>query len=162
MRGSVCASGFPLTFLQSQLQIAKSTQELSDKAWAEQKSAFETTIREMQLRYDELAKQNTILHTQLEEISAQALKIQQRTAMDVDAAGDDAAAATEDGATTVTAAPGDMREVVRFLRREKEILGCQHELSLQENQRLKQQLAHVQASLDQTRANLNEVRLGAC
>ena len=52
----------------------------------------------------------------------------------------------------------ELRDVVRFLRREKDILATKHELVCQENERTKLQIDHVQRSLDETRAVLNEER----
>lgn len=52
----------------------------------------------------------------------------------------------------------DLREVIRFLRREKEIVQCQFEVSRQENQRHIHQIEHLQSSIDKTKTMLDEER----
>jgi nucleoprotein TPR len=53
----------------------------------------------------------------------------------------------------------ELRSVVAYLRKEKEIVDLQLELSKQENVRLKAQIEHLTQSLQETRATLAEVRL---
>lgn len=51
----------------------------------------------------------------------------------------------------------ELRSVVAYLRKEKEIVDLQLELSKQENVRLKAQIEHLTQSLQETRATLAEV-----
>lgn len=51
----------------------------------------------------------------------------------------------------------DLRSVVAYLRKEKEIVDLQFELSKQENVRLKTQLDHLSQSLQEVRKTLSEV-----
>lgn len=51
----------------------------------------------------------------------------------------------------------DLRSVVAYLRKEKEIVDLQLELSKQENIRLKSQLDHLSQSLQEVRKTLSEV-----
>ena len=60
-------------------------------------------------------------------------------------------------ASSVDNSQEELREVIRFLRREKDILQTKLELSLQEGERATVQLEHLQKSLDETRATLDEV-----
>lgn len=50
----------------------------------------------------------------------------------------------------------ELREVVRFLRREKEIIQTRLDLALQETERATAQINYLQKSLDETRAVLEE------
>jgi len=52
----------------------------------------------------------------------------------------------------------NFQEVIKFLRREKEIVDIQYEGSQREAKRLKQQLDHTQSLLEQTREKLNQER----
>lgn len=52
----------------------------------------------------------------------------------------------------------ELRSVVAYLRKEKEIVDLQLELSKQENSRLKAQIEHLSQSLEDTRTTLSEVR----
>jgi hypothetical protein len=51
----------------------------------------------------------------------------------------------------------ELRSVVAYLRKEKEIVDLQLELSKQETARLKAQIEHLSQSLDETRTTLSEV-----
>lgn len=51
----------------------------------------------------------------------------------------------------------ELRSVVAYLRKEKEIVDLQLELSKQENSRLKNQLDHLSQSLQDVRKTLSEV-----
>lgn len=51
-----------------------------------------------------------------------------------------------------------LREVIRYLRREKEIVDLQLEFSKQEAARLRQQLEFANRNLEETRQALSEVR----
>ena len=51
----------------------------------------------------------------------------------------------------------ELRSVVAYLRKEKEIVDLQLELSKQENVRLKSQIDHLSQTLDETRKVLSEV-----
>lgn len=51
----------------------------------------------------------------------------------------------------------ELRSVVSYLRKEKEIVDLQLELSKQENSRLKAQVDHLSQSLEDVRATLSEV-----
>ena len=52
----------------------------------------------------------------------------------------------------------ELRSVVSYLRKEKEIVDRQLELNKQENVRLKAQIEHLTQSLQESRATLAEVR----
>ena len=51
----------------------------------------------------------------------------------------------------------ELRSVVAYLRKEKEIVDLQLELSKQENTRLRTQVEHLSSSLEETRKTLSEV-----
>lgn len=70
-----------------------------------------------------------------------------------------ATAVTGEGDTSddVDTKLSELRSVVAYLRKEKEIVDLQLELSKQENVRLKSQIEHLSQSLEETRASLSEV-----
>jgi nucleoprotein TPR len=118
-------------------------------------------LSEVEKRCTELKDQNDKLHRHLEDVSAQALSIQQRANTQPSSAetGEGASATEgEDGAKSPEHQLAELRDVIRYVRREKEILECQHELNLQESRRLKQQLDQTNKSLEETRALLSEER----
>jgi nucleoprotein TPR len=103
-------------------------------------------------RVKDLAAQNSILHNHLENVSTQATRIRQ--AADAQAAIPNDADATTDADAKLS----ELRSVVAYLRKEKEIVDLQLELSKQETVRLKSQIEHLNASLEETRATLSQVR----
>lgn len=68
---------------------------------------------------------------------------------------------TVDGSETDDAAGrmAELRSVVTYLRKEKEIVDLQLELSKQENARFKTQIDHLARSLEETRTQLSNVSL---
>lgn len=97
----------------------------------------------------DLVSQNTLLHNHLESVSTQAAKIRD--------------AANSSSTTPGEGDPSDsklaeLRSVVGWLRKEKEIVELQLELSKQETARLKTQVDHLSQNLNQARASLSEVR----
>ena len=72
---------------------------------------------------------------------------------------------SEEGDSPANAATGDisqmtavdeLREIVRFLRRDKDILECKLKLSEQETNRVRQRSIHLEKSLQEARAKLQE------
>ena len=103
-------------------------------------------------RCKDLSSQDSILHQHLESVSSQATRIQQATessATTITGEGE----ATDDVNTKIS----ELRYVVAYLRKEKEIFDIQLELSKEENVSLKSQIYHLSQSLEETRAILSEV-----
>lgn len=93
--------------------------------------------------------QNTLLHNHLESVSTQAARIRDAAASSSTTPGE---GDSSDGKLA------ELRSVVGWLRKEKEIVELQLELSKQETVRLKTQVDHLSQSLDQARASLSEVQ----
>lgn len=88
----------------------------------------------------------------MESVSTQAARIRQ--------AADSSSAQTVDGGENSEDADtkiAELRSVVTYLRKEKEIVDLQLELSKQENTRLKSQIEHLSQTLQETRTTLSEV-----
>lgn len=91
------------------------------------------------------------MYQHLDSVSSQAARIRQVA---------DSATENTDGDADV-GSDGDiklseLRSVVAYLRKEKEIVDLQLELSKQENMRLKTQLDHLSQSLQEVRKTLSE------
>ncbi|KAJ5169815.1 uncharacterized protein N7500_002598 [Penicillium coprophilum] len=123
-----------------------------EESWAEQRAAYEGELSELQKRREEVLHQNSVLHTQLENITSQISSLQ-RDRMNV----------SDDEQEGEQAAPNleGLQEVIKFLRREKEIVEVQYHLSTQESKRLNQQLDYTQSQLDETRLKLEQQRRAA-
>jgi nucleoprotein TPR len=104
------------------------------------------------VRCKDLSSQNSILHQHLESVSSQAARIRQ--------AADSTATPGVEGETSddIDTKLSELRSVVAYLRKEKEIVDLQLELSKQENGRLKAQIDHLSQNLEETRTALSEAR----
>jgi len=98
--------------------------------------------------------QNSLLHNHLESVSSQAAKIRDATNSSIAAPVDTDGESSDDSEKL-----SELRSVVAWLRKEKDIVELQLELSKQESARLKTQVDHLTQNLNQTRATLSEVSL---
>ncbi|WEW60669.1 Protein mlp1 [Emydomyces testavorans] len=135
--------------LKTQAERAKSNLAQEEENWDEMKGRYEKEIEELSRRREEVLNQNTLLHSQLENITKQISALQR-----------DRAGLPEGGEGA--AEPGTdlegLQEVIKFLRREKEIVDVQYHLSTQESKRLRQQLDYTQTQLEDTRLKLEQQR----
>ncbi|KAG1824960.1 hypothetical protein EV424DRAFT_710307 [Suillus variegatus] len=125
----------------------------SEGSWKQQKEALDKEIADLNARSRDLSAQNALLHQHLETVSTQATRIRQAADSATDGTSGDA-----DIGDDVDTKVSELRSVVAYLRKEKEIVDLQLELSKQENVRLKAQIEHLTQSLQETRATLAEER----
>ncbi|RDW65842.1 putative filament-forming protein (Tpr/p270) [Aspergillus mulundensis] len=121
-----------------------------EESWNERKDRYESELLELQKRRDEVLHQNNLLHAQIENITKQISALQR-----------DRASIAENEQEDGEAVPPNLeglQEVIKYLRREKEIVEVQHHLSTQEGKRLRQQLENTQRQLDEARVSLEELR----
>ena len=107
----------------------------------------------MQARCKDIGEQNKLLHQHLESVSSHAARIKQAASTSNAESGE--GDPMDDADTKLT----ELRSLVTYLRKEKEIVDLQLELSKQENTRLKGQIEHLTQALNDTRATLSDVRL---
>ncbi|CAG8024061.1 unnamed protein product [Penicillium olsonii] len=138
--------------LKSQSETYKNDLSQKETSWAEQRATYEGELSELQKRREEVIRQNAVLHTQLENITGQ-ISALQRDRMNVP---DD----EQEGEQVAPNLEG-LQEVIKFLRREKEIVEVQYHLSTQESKRLNQQLDYTQSQLDESRLKLEQQRRAA-
>ncbi|KAL8734660.1 MAG: hypothetical protein Q9166_001316 [cf. Caloplaca sp. 2 TL-2023] len=135
--------------LKTERDSARTNLTQNEESWLDTKGRYERELEEMKEGRQSLADQNNRLHQQLETLGTQIANLQKRSASDE--AGDVENAVTSSGLE-------NLQEVIKYLRREKEIIDVQLELSTQESKRLKQQLDYTQSQLDDTRLKLNQQR----
>ena len=132
--------------VKAEAESARTSLTQSEESWSESRERYERELAELKVHRENLTTQNNRLHQQLESVTAQVSTLSKR-------------ASTEDG-DPGGGAPGsnldNLQEVIKYLRREKEIVDVQLELSTQEGKRLKQQLDYTQSQLDDTRLRLNQ------
>ena len=135
--------------LRTEAETARANLVQSEESWSERKERFERELADMRTRREEVNAQNRLLHRQLESVSGQISALQQKRAQQLDDA---------DTQMSPSSSLENLQEVIRYLRREKEIVDVQYELSVQEARRLKQQLEYAQSQLDETRLKLDQQR----
>ncbi|MCJ1432946.1 hypothetical protein MMC27_002304 [Xylographa pallens] len=136
--------------LRTETESARKTLSQSEESWAEAKDRYERELTELIARRNDVNAQNKLLHQQLETVSSQIASLQQKRASDMED--------VEESAESTVSSKDNMQELVSYLRREKEIVDVQWELSSQETKRLRQQLEHTQSQLDEARVKLNQQR----
>ncbi|KAF4180372.1 hypothetical protein CNMCM8694_008656 [Aspergillus lentulus] len=148
------ANQLKLELVESRTQADTYKKGLAQKeeSWSELKERYENELAELQKRREEVLHQNNLLHTQLEGISSQIAALQKDRANIPDS--------EQDEGTTAPNLEG-LQEVIKFLRREKEIVDVQYHLSTQEAKRLRQQLDYTQSQLDEARLKLEQQRRAA-
>ncbi|OBT87088.1 hypothetical protein VE02_05011 [Pseudogymnoascus sp. 03VT05] len=140
--------------LKSEAESAKVTLSQSQASWEERRNQFEKELQELRRRKDDISSQNTILLQQFESVSAQVTALQQSRAAAAENGDTETAEATATSDKTVEG----LRELITYLRRDKEIVDVQYELSIQESKRLKQQFDYAQSQLDEARLKLDQER----
>ena len=166
----------------------------AEGAFIGEKVALERAVEELTSRCNDLTRQNTLLHAQLDKLAATAQRVHDAHAVAIVATmeqnnakskpSEGNTAVGELGSTAVSSVMvGQYRggtsnstddkevgahsisallEVVRYLRREKEVACCQRELKIQESARLAQQLSVARRTADELRVQLQrEAERGA-
>jgi nucleoprotein TPR len=104
--------------LRTQAESAKTDLAQKGDSWSEMKHRYEQEVSDLRKRRDEASQQNSILHSQLEALTAQITTLQRDRA------------AIAPGESGESAGPGleSLQEVIKYLRREKEIVDVQFHL----------------------------------
>lgn len=150
VRGEANQLKLEATELRTQSETAKKDLAQKEESWNELRARYESELGELQKRREEVLHQNSLLHSQLEQITNQ-ISALQRDRANMPEEDEESAAPNLEG----------LQEVIKFLRREKEIVDVQYHLSTQEGKRLRQQLEYTQSQLDETRLKLEQQRRAA-
>ena len=135
--------------LKTEAESGRTSLAKNEESWAESRNRYEKELVEIKEGRENLRAQNHRLHQQLENLSGQIASLHKHPHNDgADGAIHDSSISDID----------NLQEVIKYLRREKEIVDVQLELSMQEAKRLKQQLDYTQTQLDETRLKLNQQR----
>ncbi|QIW99408.1 hypothetical protein AMS68_004926 [Peltaster fructicola] len=131
----------------SEAEVAKASLESGQESWAGQKAGLQREITELTERRIDMASQNKVLHQQLETFSTELQALRQGRALPQTDGGDD-----------ISTSDGSLQEIITFLRREKEIIEVQHELAVQEGQRMQQQLDYASGQVEELHGKLADER----
>ncbi|KIW96358.1 uncharacterized protein Z519_03427 [Cladophialophora bantiana CBS 173.52] len=137
--------------LRTQAETSKADLERKQASWEEMRDRYERELADLKKRREELAQQNNLLHGQLESVTQQITALQRDRAALMEGVNEEAPAQP-------SAELDKLQEVITYLRREKDIVDVQYQLSVQEAKRLRQQLEFAQSQLDETRLKLDQQR----
>jgi len=128
--------------IRAEAEAARVSLDRGEESWTEQRERFERELEEVKRRREDVDKQNKLLHEQMDTFSAELAALRQGRAAPV---------ADHEAA-------GNLQEVIKYLRREKDIVDAQYEFSIHEAKRLQQQLDYANSQLEETGAKLAEER----
>ncbi|TKA34185.1 hypothetical protein B0A50_00165 [Salinomyces thailandicus] len=142
--------------IRAESEGAKQSLENGEENWNGQRDKLEREIQEAKRKREDVDRQNQLLHEQMESFSSElaALRAGRQQINSVGGEGEEGGAAGSPG----RGGDGSLQEVIRFLRREKEIVDVQYELSIQEAKRVQQQLDYSNGQIDELRQKLAEER----
>ncbi|GAA6015704.1 hypothetical protein JCM11491_002452 [Sporobolomyces phaffii] len=147
---------------QTAAEVSKANLVSSEQSWTRQKQALDQELADVRKRAEELKEQNATLAQHLETATAQASQLHARHAAIAAGTSPEGGVADSDAVESITASHAasveQLREVIRYLRREKEIIDLQFDYSKQEAARLRQQLDFTERSLTEARQALTEER----
>ncbi|XP_015236386.1 PREDICTED: nucleoprotein TPR [Cyprinodon variegatus] len=128
-------------------ELKKTTSLLQEKtaAWSATEKRLKEELSSLKSRLEELGKQNALLHQQMDEMASRGRQLQQQQQLDL--------SFSEDGKTTE-----QILEILRFVRREKEIAVARYEASEGETLRYKQRVEHQDRELKELQEALNAER----
>jgi nucleoprotein TPR len=138
--------------VRAEAEASKATLEQAQESWADQKEKFEGEIQDLKTRRSDVDAQNRLLHQQMEAFSSELKTLREGRLLPY------AEESERAGSSPAGDETGSLQEVIKYLRREKEIVDVQYELSIQEAKRLQQQLDYSNGQLEDIRQKLAEER----
>lgn len=151
LRGELAQTKESLTGMLTELSTVRTNAGLSQFQWQREREALQNRHAELEKSFGELRTQNDLLLRQLESLSAARLK------RDELVVGENTGEESKDSA----ADSSELVQVIRYLRRQKDIIQLEHETLVNEHRRSKIQLEQTTKALDEARAQLEEERNGA-
>ncbi|XP_062873069.1 nucleoprotein TPR isoform X2 [Trichomycterus rosablanca] len=135
--------------LEEKAQKATSELQRGRSGWEQQEKNLKEELLKQKKRVEDLQKQNNMLHEEMESLSVKlATTVQQHAERDVLNV-----SLNEDGKTHE-----QILEILRFVRREKEIAEARFEVAQVETQRYQQQMEHLEKELKELQDSLTAER----
>ncbi|KAJ5391202.1 hypothetical protein N7509_006692 [Penicillium cosmopolitanum] len=138
--------------IRTQAENLKKDLGQKEESWTEQKTRYDTELLELQKRREEVLHQNSLLHEQVQGITAQISSLQRDKANFAEA---------EEQEGELAPNLERQQQLISWLRKEKEILELQLQCSNSEKERLQRQFDYTQTQLDETRLKLEQQRRAA-
>ncbi|XP_048761418.2 nucleoprotein TPR-like isoform X2 [Ostrea edulis] len=151
--------GFNSKFATEQEFRLKAEKELEEgkNSWAEQEKILKEEYQRLEKRNEELSSQNAILHQQMEKMSNEVMSIQRA----VTRSGSPQKQADLSFDEETSRSTEQLQEVIRFLRKEKEIAQSKLEIVQTECNNVKHRYKRLQKELEEARKTLTEQQIEA-
>ncbi|KAI9741357.1 MAG: hypothetical protein M1834_003074 [Cirrosporium novae-zelandiae] len=131
-------------------ESVETTLAQQEESFRETNAAKDRTIMDLSTRKSEIEEQNKRLYQQIEESSQKQLdELRQSRILPSE---------DQESAGSPVQGLDNLQEVIKYLRREKEIVDVQLELATQEGTRVRQKLEYTQSQLDEARVKLDQQR----
>lgn len=149
----------------NEAEQAKHLLDSNKGMWEKHEVKLSNEVEEMKERNKDLSDQLSALHTQLETMSKQMVALQQKSVATSPAAKYSRISSLQQTRTAAAAAedPSDksneqLMDIIKFLRKEKNLCEVKCEVAQSENNRMKQQLLHLQKQSDEFKKSLQTER----
>ncbi|KAG8871481.1 hypothetical protein FRB98_000746 [Tulasnella sp. 332] len=140
---------------QTAAETAQANLLSSQTSWDAQRETLNKELQDLKSRFDDMSNQNATLHKHLESVSSQATAIRQAADQSASLAANSLSEQDAD------AAMDELRSVIAYLRKEKEIVDLQLDLNRQQSIRLRSEVEHLTRNIEETRAQLAAERAHA-
>ena len=145
--------------LSSQVNNAGANLKSAQQSWIDQKTIMDKQVADAQARISELSRQNELLHSQLEEMGKQLGQLRRPLAPEeFESLVSTNAEMSSIAGDSTQKAVDELRELVKLLNRDKEIVKYEHEATVQTAKRLELQLSQTTKALEQARLDLSDER----
>ncbi|KAL6076895.1 hypothetical protein QOT17_002590 [Balamuthia mandrillaris] len=140
-------------------QSLKAEMEATNNSAEERVVAAQKQVSELEERLTELKKQNDLLHTHMESLTATTKKQLSKQTLEEKEKENEEGTSEKPSSLSGDIHDKSMEElhqIVRWLRRQMEICECKLSLAQQESTRYRQQFDHAQRTLDELRSKLRQ------
>ncbi|XP_064382187.1 nucleoprotein TPR-like isoform X2 [Halichondria panicea] len=141
-----------LSETRSRGEVASAELAFALSGWEERERRLLEQCSSLETRSNDLTQQNTRLHQEAEKLSARVLTLQEQGGLDTSVGSLDTSGGNLEDKSTE-----QLWEIIRFVRREREIATTKQEMAESENTRHKQQAEHLQRQLSTAQAGLAEL-----
>ena len=148
LRGDYNQVRLEIAEAKSEAESARTSLSQNEESWAESKDRYERELADLRTGRESLTAQNNRLHQQLESVTAQISDLKKQAQSDSSSSNQENA-----GSSLET-----QQEIIGYLRREKEIVDVQLQMSEHREKGLQQQLNYTKLQLDDVQMRLSQQR----
>ena len=146
-KGEAAASSRTITELSATIFRLENTVQ-------EERKGHANEIRDSLAKVSDLQATNTLLHNQLQSLGTQITRLQENRVLSSTSTESQISSGDEEDLNMLRTAASELREVIRFMKREQEVTEAKLSIADSEGNRLRVTVASLQRALDETKAEL--------